>query len=280
MAIRIGSHISIRGGYGSAAKTAVAIGADAFQYFPKNPRSLQLKRFDRSDAARCAAFIRERGLVSIAHSPYPVNLADPSADRRAVIVRSLRNDLEIADACGSVGIVVHFGKPHGEDLLEGYRTIIQCLNETLADWTGGAKLLLENQAGESGPVGTTFEELVHIRKLTDYPEKIGFCLDTCHLFASGIWNGDNWEAVAEQGRQLDYWVHLYAVHLNDSAYPSGRRKDRHAPIGRGQIGADRFRQLLQTPELSDVPFILETPAGPDGTHRDEIRFVRMLAEGG
>lgn len=273
----IGSHISIRGGYLQAAKTALAIGAGCFQYFPKNPRSLKVKVFDRSDAEACAAFCRKHGLVSVAHTPYPVNLAVEPSDLQKATVASLKNDLEIAEACGSTGIIAHFGKWREKDPLQGYKNIIQCLNEALFGWDGQTLLLLENQAGEGGPMGTTLEELVNIRRLCAYPEKIGFCLDTCHLFASGVWNGGNWRELAAKGRSLDYFAHLKAVHLNDSEYPSGSFRDRHANIGYGQIGVEAIKEFLATPELHTLPAVLETEPGPDRTHRAEIAYVNGLA---
>lgn len=274
--MRIGSHISIRRGFLAAAKTATAIGAGAFQYFPKNPRSLAIKAWDQKDAEACAAYCREHGLISIAHTPYPVNLAVQEGSLRQATVSSLLNDLEIAEACGTMGIVVHFGKSKENDPLQSYKNILQCLNEALSRWTGNTLLLLENLAGEGSGLGTTLEELVQIRRLSDYPEKIGFCLDTCHLFASGVWRRGHVEMWVEKGRELGFFTHLKALHLNDSVYPSGACKDRHAPVGHGHIGLDGFRKLFRTLPVKDIPAVLETETGPDGTHREEIALVRTL----
>ncbi|MFC0214694.1 deoxyribonuclease IV [Paenibacillus chartarius] len=277
---RIGSHVSIRRGYADAARTAHLIGGNAFQYFPKNPRSLALKpNFDRSDANACAAYSMEHGLLSIGHSPYPVNLAAEDPQVQAATRDALLNALDITDACGSVGLVVHFGKFSGPDPLQGYKNIIQLINSVLADYRGQALFLLENMAGEGGQLGTTFEELVNIRRLCAYPDKVGFCLDTCHLFASGYWDGRNWPELERRGIELDLFAQVKAVHLNDSVYASGQRKDRHAQIGRGQIGLAGLQALLQSPHLAHCPFVLETDTGGDGTHRTEIAFVRELAAG-
>jgi deoxyribonuclease-4 len=272
----IGCHISIRHGYLGAARTAAAIGAGAFQYFPKNPRSLAIKAFDRKDAEACAQFCRDKKLLSIAHSPYPVNLAAAPSDLRRVTVASLKNDLEIVEACGSIGLVVHFGKWKGSDLLEGYKYIIDTLDQVLADWEGEALILLENQAGEGLSMGTTLEELTQIRNLTEKPHKIGFCLDTCHSFASGLWTGTNTLELEQKAKKLGFLPHLRAVHLNDSAYPKLSGKDRHANIGRGHIGEEGFRGLFKRPWFRELPLILETPAGQNGSHEDEIRKVKSL----
>jgi deoxyribonuclease-4 len=272
--MRIGCHVSIRGGYAEAAVRAAGLGCGAFQYFPKNPRSIGVKVFDRADARRCAAICRERGIVSIAHAPYPVNLAAERPDLRERMAASLLNDLEIAEACGSIGVVVHFGVYKGADPLEGYRLVIDALNAVLGRWDGAAKLLIENQAGDHAPMGTTPEELVQIRRLSAHPERIGFCLDTCHLFASGEWDGRNEAEWLGRARELGYFEHLAAVHANDSAYESGQRKDRHAPLGLGRIGEAGFRRLLAAPELRRLPLVLETPETEGLAHGRQMRLLR------
>lgn len=274
----VGCHISIRQGYSGAARTAVAIGATAFQYFPKNPRSITVKEFDPADAAECKSICAEHGLQSIVHTTYATNLAAEGSLREPTVL-SLRNDLEIADACGSVGVVVHFGKwKGGDDPLEGYKVIISAINDTLRGYEGKALLLIENQAGEGTNIGSTLEELTSIRQLSEFPEKIGFCLDTCHLFASGVWNGRNWGELVHSGRGLGYFQHLRALHLNDSVYPSGSRRDRHANIGGGHIGAEALSEVLSTQEIRRIPVVLETPVPPNSSHQAEINYVRTLAK--
>ncbi|MFC5700037.1 deoxyribonuclease IV [Cohnella faecalis] len=275
--MRIGSHVSTRRGYREAAKAVAAMGGNAFQYFPKNPRSLQLKAFDSRDAKSCAAWCEENRIVSIAHGPYGVNPAAEGEAARLMAACTL-NDLEIAEACGSLGVVVHFGVFKGSDPLQGYRNVIQWINTVTAAWQGKSKVLLENQAGDHGPSGTTPEELAQIRALCREPEKVGFCLDTCHLFASGEWAPDRWATFVERATKCGFFDGLEAVHLNDSRFPSGSRKDRHAPIGEGCIGLDGFKPMLASPEIRGIPLFLETPAGQDGTHRDQIELVRRLGK--
>ncbi|WP_270171353.1 deoxyribonuclease IV [Paenibacillus sp. SYP-B4298] len=272
---QFGSHVSIGHGYAAAAHAALHQGGGSFQYFPKNPRSLGVKAFDRKDAARCAALCKEHGLLSIAHAPYPVNLAADNEQQQEATVASLLNDLDIAESCGSVGVVVHFGIYKGKDPLQGYKNIIQCLDKTLSQWEGHAKLLLENQAGDHASMGTTFEELVQVRLLSRYAEQIAFCLDTCHLFASGVWSDPQELSFADKARATGYMAHLAAVHLNDSAYPSGSARDRHAVVGQGWIGESGLRRFIQLPELAGLPVVLETAKDPDGTHREQIGRLRQ-----
>jgi deoxyribonuclease IV len=268
--MKIGCHVSIREGYLGAAKRAHILGANAFQYFPKNPRSLGVKAFDKLNASQCADFCKEHEMVSIAHTPYPTN---PSAtgEKAQWVIDSLKNDLEIAEACGSIGIVVHFGS-NSDDPLLGYQQMIQTFNDVLKDWAGDALLLIENNAGKGDQLGTTMEELTKIRSLVDHPEKVGFCLDTCHAFAANLWNGEDWETVLERGEALDFIAHIKAIHFNNSVYPNGSRKDRHAPIDNGEIPWEAMKEVLETEELRETPFILETP----GPHDVEIKLIKDI----
>ncbi|HJV45008.1 MAG TPA: deoxyribonuclease IV [Bacillota bacterium] len=274
--MNFGSHVSIRNGYLGAAKYALQIGAACFQYFPKNPRSLNVKQWSEKDASSCAQFCKDHRLVSISHAPYPTNVSEADKEMRQVILQSLKNDLEITDACGSIGLVVHFGKYKGSDSIEGYKLMIDMLNQLLLNWQGKALVLIENNAGQGVRMGTTFEELVQIRKLCDKSEQIGFCLDTCHAFASGLWGGENWSSIAIKGEKLGYFENLKAVHLNDSAYPYESYRDRHANIGRGFIGEVNMREFLQSHSIQGIPKILETPTTSDYTHKEEIEYVNQM----
>jgi deoxyribonuclease-4 len=277
--MKIGCHLSISKGFTEAAKMAIKLNTNTYQYFPKNPRSLIVKRYNAQDAEACAELCRKHHIISIAHSPYPSNLATEDPQLMKATIASLRNDLEIAEACGSIGVVVHFGKYKGTDPLQGYKNIIQCLHEVLSGWQGQAMLLIENQAGEGTKMGTTLEELIQIRSLSEYKKHIGFCFDTCHAYASGLWpSGENgWKGLEEKATELGYLEHLKAIHLNDSLYPGGMGKDRHAMIGKGKIGEDRFREFLHSPAVRNLPFFLETPKDEDGSHAREIEYVRSLA---
>jgi deoxyribonuclease-4 len=276
ISLNLGSHVSIRNGYTGAAIRTKAIGCTCFQYFPKNPRSIAVKQFDITDAVACAQFCQTNGIQSVAHSPYPTSLTVTSAPDCERMQASILNDLTIAEHCGSLGVVVHFGKYKSDDPLEGYRLMIAFLDQLLAKWPGKAKLLLENNAGQGIRMGTTFEELVQVRTLSQFPDKIGFCFDTCHAFASGLWQPDKTEEMFNRGEEVGYFEHVVAVHLNDSVFPSRSYRDRHTNIGSGLIGIEGFRSLLSYPFFRTVPLILETPKAANGSHEDEIRFVRQI----
>jgi deoxyribonuclease IV len=271
-----GSHVSIRNGYLGAAKRAVANKASAFQYFPKNPRSLTVKDFDRGEAESCKEYCEEHGLHSVAHTPYSTSLT-PEKEKEELTISSLLNDLEIADACGSIGVVVHYGSQISKtDPLASYHLMLHILNSVLSQWDGGSLLLIENNAGTKGALGTTLEELVQIRNLCEYPEKIGFCLDTCHAFASGLWSGDRTELFFEKGKELDYFEDLKVIHLNNSIYPAGSKKDRHANIfsNNGLINDEDLKSLVTSPILNGIPLILETPDDEGISHLREIEMLK------
>lgn len=273
----LGSHVSIRNGYLEAARTAFKKDATAFQYFPKNPRKLDIKDFDRDDAIACEQFCSNHNIVSIAHTPYPTKLIPDNKVIEERIIQSLLNDLEIVDTCGSIGLVVHFGTTTKLEPLEGYKKMIDVLNQVLSTWKGSAKILIENNAGAGSDMGISFEEMVQVRNLTDYPEKIGFCLDTCHAFSSGIWNGDDWDELEHKGKKLQYFQELKAVHFNNSKYPTSMRKDRHANLLTGYITKQQLQRVLTSSYLSKVPFILETPKDDNISHEEEIQLMKQWA---
>ncbi|MBG9588792.1 deoxyribonuclease IV [Cytobacillus firmus] len=269
-----GCHASIREGYSGAAKAAKAKNASAFQYFPKNPRSLSVKDYDREDAALCKAFCKEHDIFSIAHTPYPTSLT-PRPEKQKLTVKSLLNDLEIASVCGSAGVVVHFGNPiSSKDPLAGYQLMIEMLNQILSRSKEHCLILLENTAGYPGSMGTTMEELVQVRSLCQHPDRIGFCLDTCHAFASNLWNGDNLNEFLKKGEELGYFDHLKAIHFNNSKFPAGSGKDRHANIfNRGFITEKQFDQLVNAEPFRNLPFILETPSDEGIEDHEEIELL-------
>lgn len=268
-----GCHVSIRDGYLGAAKKALELGANAYQYFPKNPRSLSVKDFNQYDANACKEFCLEHNIVSVAHTPYPTSLT-PSFDKRRLTINSLVNDLEIAEACGSIGVVVHFGtQVDTHDLLKGYQVMIEMLDEVLGQWNGSALLLIENVAGKHGTMGTTLEEHVQVRNLSRFPEKIGFCLDTCHAYASDVWTEAKYDEFIQKGIDLTYFKYSRVIHLNNSKYENGSGKDRHANIENGKIDINVISKILNQKETRELPFVLETP-GED--HKNEISFIRKL----
>ncbi|OYD07821.1 deoxyribonuclease IV [Paludifilum halophilum] len=274
--MQLGCHISVAKGFYKASRRARELGADAFQVFTKNPRGLRPKKMDYKDAEKGVRFCREHNLSVVAHTPYITNLSTPKDDLHEVTVRSIREDLHIAETYGAVGAVVHCGKHVGEGVEEGTRRMVETLNEILTDIEGDTLLLLENTAGQGTELGLDIEDLVRIREATDYPEKIGFCFDTCHAFAAGTWKEDTFGELIGKMEETGYLKHLVAIHFNDSKAPYGSRKDRHEKIGEGEIGASALSKFLRCDQLEGLPITLETPVSDEGEYAEEIRYLHRL----
>ncbi|MFC7442293.1 deoxyribonuclease IV [Laceyella putida] len=277
--MKIGCHISVAKGFAKAASKAKELGAESFQVFTKNPRGLKPKKLDMGDADRGKAFCEEHGIVLIAHTPYITNLSTPKEDLHEVTIRSIKEDLTIAEAYGAVGAVVHCGKHVGEGEEYGRKRMVETLNLILADYRGTTKLLLENTAGQGSELGLTIRELTEIRNATNYPEKIGFCFDTCHAFAAGIWTEESFGALVEEMKETGYLDHLVAIHFNDSKVPFNSRKDRHEKIGKGEIGSDALALFLRDDAFAHLPIILETPVDDEMEYAEEIKYLHQLSQG-
>ncbi|MHB9145677.1 MAG: deoxyribonuclease IV [Symbiobacteriia bacterium] len=277
--VKIGCHLSIAKGFEATVKNALRLEAEAFQFFSKNPRAFKSKKVDLADAEKGVALMRQHGLAAIAHSPYITNLSTPKPDLQELTVRSLVEDLTICDAYGTPGLVVHSGKhvEMGESF--GLGRMVETLNLILAAYQGPCQILLENTAGQGSEIGTTLEQLVETRARTEAPERIGFCFDTCHGFAAGLWSGDGLQEFLKAGRETGYFEHLRAIHLNDSKGPFGNRRDRHELIGKGEIGAAALGAFLRTPEFQTLPVLLETPVEDQDEYGPEMAYVRELCRG-
>ncbi len=277
--MKFGCHISIAKGFERAAKRAYELGASSFQVFTKNPRSLRSKKLNLDDAQKGVSFCQEHGLTLVAHTPYITNLSTPKEDLHQLTIRSIQEDLKIATAYGAVGAVVHCGKHVGQGEAAGKKKMIETLNRILEDYQGSAKLLLENTAGQGSELGLTIEELVEIREATDRKEQIGFCFDTCHGFAAGIWSEESFEELVSKMERTGYLNDLVAIHFNDSKAEFRSRKDRHEKIGQGKIGSNALSRFLHSPAFEELPIILETPVQNESEYQEEIRYLRKLKEG-
>lgn len=278
--MKIGCHISIAKGLVHAVRTAIALGADTFQVFTKNPRGLRPKKVDQIDAAKGVALMKEHNITAICHTPYITNLSTPKADLQEATIRSILEDLHIAEAYGAIGAVVHCGKHVDEGEEFGTRRMIETLDLILAQYDGPVKLLLENTAGQGSELGLTVDTLMSIREATRYPDKIGFCFDTCHSFAAGQWNEQLFENLVESMVQTGYLEHLTAIHFNDSKAPFASKKDRHEKIGKGEIGSVALAKFLTSDSFSHLPIVLETPVEDEREYAEEIKYLRELQQAG
>ncbi len=277
--MKIGCHISVSKGFYPAAQRAVELGASSFQIFTKNPRGLRPKKLDMEDAKQGAQYCETHDLAVVAHTPYITNLSTADPELWEKTVSSIREDLEIASAYGAVGAVVHCGKHVGNGEEYGTKRMVETLDTILEEYNGSTLLLLENTAGQGTELGQSVEKLMEIRHQTKYPEKIGFCFDTCHAFAAGIWNHESYHELVHTMDETDYLDHLVAIHFNDSKAPYGSRKDRHEKIGQGEIGADALRLFLEDEHFQHLPVVLETPVANELEYADEIQYLHQLKGG-
>jgi deoxyribonuclease-4 len=274
--VRLGCHLSVAKGFYAAVENAPKLGANCFQYFTKNPRGFRgAKPPDPVDAQRGREAMARLDIVAVGHTPYLINLASPDDELYHLSIDALIQDIAIAALRGTYAVVVHCGKPKGESVEWGIRRMQEALQAVLAQsQVEGVTVLLENTAGQGSEIGTTLEELLAIAD--PFPQaKVGFCFDTQHAFAAGDMRAE--DPLAFPGfSEPAYMDRLLAIHLNDSKVPFGGRKDRHELIGRGYLGGEAIRRILQDPRLQHIPFYLETPVESEAEYADEIRACQAL----
>jgi len=273
----IGCHLSTGQGFARAVQNAGRLGADAFQYFPKNPRSHRLKPVDREESARGAEAARAAGVVTVAHSAYVPNLSTGDPQLRETTIASIVNELELCEALGTRWLVVHCGKHLGEGETVGVRRMVEAIDEVMARYQGPCRLLLENTAGQGSELGRTVDELLAIHEALACRERVGFCLDSCHAFASGLLTPGGLDRFLEEVTRPEFARELEVIHLNDSKAGPGEHVDRHALLGQGQMG-ELLKELVRHPLLQARPVIIETPVEHEDQYADEIRLARRWAE--
>ena len=272
----LGAHVSVSGGMQTALDQAAQLGCEAIQVFTRNQRQWEPRPLD-PDGAR--AFRESNPYPTVSHASYLINLCAADATALARSRRALVDEIERCARLGIRYLCLHPGSHVGAGEEAGLRAIAGSLREGLAATRGKrVTLLLENTAGQGTNLGYRLEQLDFLRNEVG-SRRIGFCIDTCHLFAAGYdLAGDYSGCVAELEAVLGM-RHIRAFHLNDSKHPCGSRRDRHDHIGTGAIGREAFGKLVRDPRFADLPGILETPEGPAGYPRN-LACLRQLARGG
>lgn len=272
--LHIGCHLSSSKGFEAMGKTALSIGADTFQFFTRNPRGSRAKEIDPQDAQRLRELLAEHGFAPvIAHAPYTLNPASADPKTREFALQTLADDLERMEYLPGNLYNFHPGSHVGQGEEAGIRLIIQTLNEILTPGLH-TTVLLETMAGKGSEIGRSFDELKRILDGVKLNGQTDVCLDTCHVHDAGYSLAALDGTLNEFDKQIGL-QHLKAVHLNDSLNPRGAHKDRHAPIGAGEIGTDTFARIINHPALKQLPFCLETPNDLAGYAR-EIKLLRQL----
>lgn len=273
--LQIGCHLSASAGYLHMGKTAVSIGANTFQFFTRNPRGFAAKPFDRADVEAFRAFAAQNGIRQIlAHAPYTLNACSDKPETRELAERIFSDDLERLSHLPEAMYNFHPGSHITQGTENGVRMIAELLNRIIRP-EQPTILLLETMAGKGSEIGGKFEELRSILDLVEQRDRIGVCLDTCHVYDAGYDLVGNLDSVLEEFDRIIGLTRLKAVHLNDSKNPFASHKDRHEKIGRGTLGLDAFEAIINHPALHDLPFYLETPNELDG-YAAEIALLKKL----
>ena len=269
-----GCHLSASGGNAAMVKTALSIGANTFAFFTRNPRGSKAKPEDPADAAKAAAMLEENHFGKlVAHGAYTMNLCTADADARAFAAGILEDDLRRMAAFPGNFYNFHPGSHVGQGTQAGIDYIAAALKNALRhDYP--VTVLLETMAGKGSEIGGRFEELRDILDAVG-SENVGVCLDTCHVYDGGYDIVNDLDGVLAEFDRVIGLDRLHALHLNDSKNPFASHKDRHECLGKGSLGLETFRQIVNHPRLKDKPMILETPNELPG-YAGEIKILREM----
>ena len=271
----IGCHLSCYKGFTAMERDAERIGATTFQFFTRNPRGSSVKALDLEDIREFLKRKEEKGLGTlVAHAPYTLNACSADEKVREFARNTMADDLERLEHTPGNVYNFHPGSHVKQGTETGIRLIAETLNAILKP-EQSTIVLLETMAGKGSEVGSRFEELREILVRVELSEKMGVCLDTCHVLDGGYDIAGDLDGVLTEFDRIVGLSRLKAVHLNDSMNPLGARKDRHARIGEGHIGLDALVRVVNHPALRDLPFCLETPNDLEGYKR-EIGLLRSL----
>lgn len=275
--LNIGCHLSISNGFEAIGKQALEIGANTFQFFTRNPRGGSARKIEQTDVDALKLIMSENAFSQIlAHAPYTMNLCSAKPETREFALNTLKDDLLRMEYLPDNLYNFHPGSHTGQGTEKGTEQIISALNEAMFPEMH-TTVLLETMAGKGSEIGGKFEELTAIINGVDYKDKIGVCLDTCHVFDAGYDIVNHLEEVLDEFDRIIGIDRLKAVHLNDSMNYLGCHKDRHQKIGEGAIGLDAFKRIINHPVLKNLPFFLETPNEIDG-YAYEISLLKSIAE--
>lgn len=271
--LHIGCHLSSSDGFLAMGNTALSIEADTFQFFTRNPRGSKAKAIDEEDAKALMELMKvHRFPVILAHAPYTLNPCSATEKTREFARLTMEDDLKRMEFTPGQLYNFHPGSHTGQGAEKGIDEIAALLNELLKP-EQTTTVLLETMAGKGSEVGRTFEELAAILKKVKLQDKMGVCLDTCHIWDGGYDIVNDLEGVVEQFDRIIGLDRLKAIHLNDSLNGCGSHKDRHACIGAGKIGLEALTGVINHPRLKHLPFFLETPNDLEG-YKMEIALLR------
>lgn len=275
--LHIGCHLSNSKGYLAMGKEALELNADTFAFFTRNPRGGKAKDIDTKDVESFLSLYNEHGFAKlVAHAPYTLNPCAAKENLREFARDTMADDIRRLEFTPNNYYNFHPGSHVGQGAEAGIDLIADLLNTVLYP-EQTTIVLLETMAGKGSEVGRTFEEIRAIIDKVNLGEKLGVCLDTCHISDAGYDVIGNLDGVLNEFDRVIGLGRLKAIHLNDSLNPPASHKDRHARIGEGHIGLEALSRVINHPKLKDLPFILETPNEHDG-YKKEIALLRAERE--
>ena len=262
----------------ASVKEALSYGANTFMFYTGAPQNTRRKETSELKIEEAKALMKQSGIDIrnvVVHAPYIINLANTVKEETyELAVRFLKQELQRCADIGTSILVLHPGSHVQAGLEAGLNQIILGLNEVLKETPYQGKIALETMAGKGSEVGTTFDQLKYIIDHCDYPEKLGICLDTCHIHDAG-YDLSNFDAILDEFDRVLGLENLLAVHLNDSKNVKGAHKDRHANLGHGEIGFDILNGVAHNERIKDVPKILETPfINQKAPYKEEITMLK------
>lgn len=274
--LNIGCHLSASKGFTNMGKEALKINANTFQFFTRNPRGGQAKEIKQDDVDGLLKIMKENNFAKIlAHAPYTLNLCSADEKIRRFAKNTMIDDLQRMEYVPGNMYNFHPGSHVGQGFEVGKKYIVEALNEIITkDQT--TIVLLETMAGKGSEIGRSFEEIKSIIDEVKMQEKIGVCLDTCHINDAGYDIVNDLNGVLEEFDKVIGLDKLKAIHINDSMNVVGSHKDRHQKIGEGTIGIDAFERIINHPKLNKLPFYLETPHEDIMGYAKEIEILRNL----
>lgn len=273
----IGNHASSSKGYAAMGRQMVKNGGNTLAFFTRNPRGGKAKELDLKDVEKFLAIAEENHFGKIvAHAPYTMNACAAKEDLRDFAREIMADDMKRMEATPGNYYNFHPGSHVGQGVETGIQKIAEILNDVLTD-EQSTTVLLETMAGKGSEVGGRFEEIRAIINLVEKKEKLGVCLDTCHVWDAGYDIVNHLDEVLEEFDHIIGLSNLKAIHLNDSMNGLGSHKDRHAKIGQGEIGLEALSAVTRHPALKGIPFILETP-NDDAGWAEEISLLREKYE--
>ncbi|MBR6671217.1 MAG: deoxyribonuclease IV [Ruminococcus sp.] len=269
----IGCHLSASKGYEDMGKQALSINANTFAFFTRNPRGGSAKEISVKDTENFLKLAEENNFGKlVAHAPYTMNCCSADENIRKFALDTMIDDMKRMEFTPHNYYNFHPGSHVKQGVDIGIELICEALNKVITpDQT--TTILLETMAGKGSEIGRSFEEIRRIIDNVTLENKLGVCLDTCHIWDGGYNIVDNLDSVLEEFDRVIGLERLKAVHLNDSLNPLGAHKDRHAKIGEGHIGLDALINAINNPHLKNLPFILETPNDLNG-YAKEIEILR------